>query len=107
MTGESVVGVTRTDSGELGSTRTDTTTDGRIRVGLGKEHEEKQRAQLELTEICSLTDIHLNLDSSACTIQVSANLHHNCCLARLGNGYIIIVTNNTMMIDLAMKYFHF
>jgi len=83
-----VVGVTRTDSGELGSTRTDTTTDGRIRVGLGKEHEEKERAQLELTEICSLTDIHLNLDSSACTIQVSANLHHNCCLARLGNGYI-------------------
>ena len=84
---DTVVGVTRTDSGELGSTRTDTTTDGRIRVGLGKEHEEKERAQLELTEICSLTDIHLNLDSSACTIQVSANLHHNCCLARLGNGY--------------------
>ena len=40
-----VVGVTRTDSGELGSTRTDTTTDGRIRVGSEKEHYEKLRAQ--------------------------------------------------------------
>lgn len=45
VTGESVVGVTRTDSGELGSTRTDTTTDGRIRVGSEKEHYEKLRAQ--------------------------------------------------------------